>query len=373
MDPTESFIESVHRPEGECSVEELALLIAAHRRPGLDIPSTLGRLDDLAARVVLGDLESLRSVLFVESGFRGNTEDYYDADNSMLDVVISRRTGIPISLSILTIAVGRRAGIDLVGIGMPGHFLVRSGSDSSLFLDPFGGGAVLDRQRCVDLFHLSQGAAARLGPEHLEPVGTFAIIERELGGRVEDLYAEFDPAPIAAASLGQVYRARLATGEDVAVKVQRPRLDETINFDLAVLRRMARFLNRYPKLVRGVDWEATLNEFATVIFEEMDYVQEGRNADLFRSNFRDWAEVHVPAIHWKLSSPRVLTMEFIEGTKLLDLAGLRARGIDPPVVVRLVARTYLKQLLEDGYFHADPHPGNLRVMPDGRLAFFDFG
>jgi len=201
----------------------------------------------------------------------------------------------------------------------------------------------------------------------------FAIIERELGGRVEDLYAEFDPAPIAAASLGQVYRARLATGEDVAVKVQRPRLDETINFDLAVLRRMARFLNRYPKLVRGVDWEATLNEFATVIFEEMDYVQEGRNADLFRSNFRDWAEVHVPAIHWKLSSPRVLTMEFIEGTKLLDLAGLRARGIDPPVVVRLVARTYLKQLLEDGYFHADPHPGNLRVMPDGRLAFFDFG
>lgn len=180
MDPTESFIESVHRPEGECSVEELALLIAAHRRPDLDIPSTLGRLDDLAARVVLGDLESLRSALFVESGFRGNTEDYYDADNSMLDVVISRRTGIPISLSILTIAVGRRAGIDLVGIGMPGHFLVRSGSDSSLFLDPFGGGAVLDRQRCVDLFHLSQGAAARLGPEHLEPVGTFAIIERVL-------------------------------------------------------------------------------------------------------------------------------------------------------------------------------------------------
>lgn len=200
-----------------------------------------------------------------------------------------------------------------------------------------------------------------------------AIIERELGAPVTSLYAWFDQTPIAAASLGQVYQARLQTGELVAVKVQRPDLDRTINFDLAVLRRMARFLNRYPQLVRGVDWEGTLDEFATVIFEEMDYIQEARNAEVFRTNFRSWSEVHVPAIHWKLSSPRVLTMEFIEGTKLLDLAGLRARGIDPPTVVKLVARTYLKQLLEDGYFHADPHPGNLRVMPDGRLAFFDFG
>lgn len=200
-----------------------------------------------------------------------------------------------------------------------------------------------------------------------------AIIERELGAPVGQLYAEFDPVPVAAASLGQVYRAKLPTGEAVAVKVQRPHLDRTINFDLAVLRRMAAFLNRYPKLVRGVDWQGTLDEFAAVIFEEMDYIQEGRNADVFRTNFREWPEVHVPTIHWSLSSARVLTMEFIEGTKLLDLQTLRERGIDPPTVVKLVARTYLKQLLEDGYFHADPHPGNLRIMPDGRLAFFDFG
>jgi predicted unusual protein kinase regulating ubiquinone biosynthesis (AarF/ABC1/UbiB family) len=201
----------------------------------------------------------------------------------------------------------------------------------------------------------------------------WAIIERELGAPVPQLYAEFEPTPVAAASLGQVYRAILPTGETVAVKVQRPHLDQTINFDLAVLRRMARFLNRYPKLVQGVDWQGTLDEFAAVIFEEMDYIQEGRNADVFRENFRKWPEVHVPRIHWELSSPRVLTMEFIDGTKLLDLEGLRARGIDPPEVVKLVARTYLKQLLEDGYFHADPHPGNLRIMADGRLAFFDFG
>jgi predicted unusual protein kinase regulating ubiquinone biosynthesis (AarF/ABC1/UbiB family) len=200
-----------------------------------------------------------------------------------------------------------------------------------------------------------------------------ATIERELGRPIAELYAEIDNEPIAAASLGQVYRARLQTGELVAVKVQRPNLAEIINFDLAVLRRIARFMARYPKLVRGVDWEGTLNEFAAVIFEEMDYLQEGRNADTFRLNFRKWPEVHVPKIYWTHSATRVLTMEFIGGLKVLELDALRARGIDPKDVVKLIARTYLKQLLEDGYFHADPHPGNLRVMDDGRMAFFDFG
>jgi predicted unusual protein kinase regulating ubiquinone biosynthesis (AarF/ABC1/UbiB family) len=199
------------------------------------------------------------------------------------------------------------------------------------------------------------------------------IIERELGRPLDSLYAEIDSQPIAAASLGQVYRARLHSGESVAVKVQRPNLPEVINFDLAVLRGIARFMTRFPKLVRGVDWEGTLNEFAATIFEEMDYVQEGRNAETFRANFSRWREVYVPVIHWSHVSPRVLTMEFIEGTKVLDLQSLTDRGIHPPDVVKLIARTYLKQLLEDGFFHADPHPGNLRVMSDGRMAFFDFG
>jgi predicted unusual protein kinase regulating ubiquinone biosynthesis (AarF/ABC1/UbiB family) len=199
------------------------------------------------------------------------------------------------------------------------------------------------------------------------------IVERELGKPVEELYYEIDSYPIAAASLGQVYRARLHSGEIVAVKVQRPNLEEIINFDLAVLRRIARFMQRFPRLVRGVDWEGTLNEFASVIFEEMDYVKEGHNAETFQAHFSRWREVYVPRIHWSHVSPRVLTMEFIEGTKVLDLQTLTERGIDPPDVVKLIARTYLKQLLEDGFFHADPHPGNLRVMDDGRLAFFDFG
>ncbi|MGE0126908.1 MAG: ABC1 kinase family protein [Blastocatellales bacterium] len=200
-----------------------------------------------------------------------------------------------------------------------------------------------------------------------------SIIERELGKPVSSLYAEIDSQPIAAASLGQVYRAKLHSGEIVAVKVQRPNLQSVINFDLAVLRGIARFMTRFPKLVRGVDWEGTLNEFAATIFEEMDYVQEGHNAETFRANFSRWREVYVPVIYWSHVSPRVLTMEFIEGTKVLDLQTLTERGVNPPDVVKLIARTYLKQLLEDGFFHADPHPGNLRVMDDGRMAFFDFG
>lgn len=200
-----------------------------------------------------------------------------------------------------------------------------------------------------------------------------ATIESELGQPVSELFAEIDEEPIAAASLGQVYRARLKTGELVAVKVQRPHLPEIINFDIAVLRRIARFMARFPRLVRGVDWEGTLNEFAQVIFEEMDYVQEGRNAEVFDEKFRRWRDVYVPRIYWSHTSRRVLTMEFIEGLKVLEIDALKARGIEPPEVVKLIARTYLKQLLEDGFFHADPHPGNLRVMADGRLAFFDFG
>ena len=199
------------------------------------------------------------------------------------------------------------------------------------------------------------------------------IIERELGKPVSELYAEIGSQPIAAASLGQVYRARLHSGETVAIKVQRPNLEGIINFDLAVLRGIARFMTRFPKLVRGIDWEGMVDEFAATIFEEMDYVQEGRNAETFRDHFSRWREIYVPVIYWSHVSPRVLTMEFIEGTKVLDVQTLTERGVNPPDVVKLIARTYLKQLLEDGFFHADPHPGNLRVMNDGRLAFFDFG
>jgi predicted unusual protein kinase regulating ubiquinone biosynthesis (AarF/ABC1/UbiB family) len=201
----------------------------------------------------------------------------------------------------------------------------------------------------------------------------YARIETELGHSVQEAYAEIDAEPIAAASLGQVYRARLHTGEEVAIKVQRPNLAETISFDIAILRRITDLLNRIPQVSDNADWSGMLREFDETIHEEMDYVKEGHNADRFRENFKSWRVVHVPKIHWSHSTRRVLTMEFIRGTKVVDIEALRVRRISAVKVNRLLIRTYLKQLLEDGFFHADPHPGNLLVMDNGRLAFFDFG
>ncbi len=202
----------------------------------------------------------------------------------------------------------------------------------------------------------------------------FARIEAELGRPLQECFTEIDSEPIASASLGQVYRARLASGDEVAVKVQRPNLDAIISFDIAVLYRIVQLTNRFfPQANENADWEGMLREFYTTIFEEMDYVKEGRNADRFRYNFRTWRAVRVPKIFWSHTSRRVLTLEFIRGTKVIDLEALRARRISPVKVNRLLVRTYLKQLLEDGFFHADPHPGNLLVMDSGHLAFFDFG
>jgi predicted unusual protein kinase regulating ubiquinone biosynthesis (AarF/ABC1/UbiB family) len=201
----------------------------------------------------------------------------------------------------------------------------------------------------------------------------FARIEKDLGRTIQECYAEIDAEPIAAASLGQVYRARLHNGAEVAVKVQRPNLKEKIESDIAILESFARFANRFSELNESADWEGMLREFDRTIHEEIDYAQEARNADRFRENFKDWQVINVPKIYWTHTSKHVITMEFIRGTKVVDIEGLTARGISPAKVNRLLSKTYLKQLLEDGFFHADPHPGNLLVMDSGHLAFFDFG
>src|SRR5256714_8611328 len=228
-----------------------------------------------------------------------------------------------------------------------------------------------------DLLPLAYVKELALLQDQVPPFSTaeaYARIESELGRKIREVYAEIDAEPIAAASLGQVYRARLHTGQEVAVKVQRPHLREIISFDIAILRNLVAHVNRYfPQANENADWEGMLREFAVTVFEEMDYVQEGHNADRFRSNFSEWRAVYVPKIYWTHTTKRVLTMEFIRGTKVIDLESLRARRISAVKVNRLLVRTYLKQLLEDGFFHADPHPGNLLVMDNGRLAFFDFG
>jgi predicted unusual protein kinase regulating ubiquinone biosynthesis (AarF/ABC1/UbiB family) len=201
----------------------------------------------------------------------------------------------------------------------------------------------------------------------------FARIEKDLGRKINEVYAEFDVEPIAAASLGQVYRAKLFTGEEVAVKVQRPNLNAIIKGDIEILRKVTKFAERFPSLNANADWAGMLREFDETVHEEMDYSAEGKNAERFTESFKEWTNIHVPKIYWNATSSKVLTMEFIHGDKVTALEDLKARGVSPEKVNRLLIKTYLKQLLEDGFFHADPHPGNLLVMPDGRLAFFDFG
>ncbi|NJK99048.1 MAG: AarF/ABC1/UbiB kinase family protein [Spirulinaceae cyanobacterium SM2_1_0] len=201
----------------------------------------------------------------------------------------------------------------------------------------------------------------------------FAIIESELERPVSELYRKISPHPIAAASLGQVYRAVLFTGEDVAVKVQRPDLLPTITRDLFLMRWAASWLSPWLPLNLGHDLTLIVDEFGSKLFEEIDYLNEARNAEKFATNFRDNPAIKVPAIYWRYTNTRVLTLEWIDGFKLTDTERVKAAGLDTDRLIEIGVTSGLRQLLEFGFFHADPHPGNLFAMPDGRMAYIDFG
>jgi predicted unusual protein kinase regulating ubiquinone biosynthesis (AarF/ABC1/UbiB family) len=200
----------------------------------------------------------------------------------------------------------------------------------------------------------------------------FQFIREELGKDPSEIYAEISSKPIAAASLGQVYRATLKTGEQVAVKVQRPGLARGIALDLFVLRKIAALAMARISIIRS-DLVAITDEFAERIFEEMDYTQEGRNAERFNELYGYMSDIYVPTIYWDYTARRVLTMEWIEGTKLTELESIAAQGLDATYLVNVGVQCSLRQLLEHGFFHADPHPGNLLAMPNGKLAYLDFG
>ncbi|MBD2502751.1 ABC1 kinase family protein [Anabaena azotica] len=201
----------------------------------------------------------------------------------------------------------------------------------------------------------------------------YQIIETELGRSISDIYSELSPSPVAAASLGQVYRGRLISGEEVAVKVQRPNLRPILTLDLYIMRWAAGWLAPWLPLNLGHDLTLIVDEFGTKLFEEIDYLNEGRNAEKFAHNFRDHPEVKVPSIYWRFTASKVLTLEWINGFKLTDTKSIRAAGLDPEAIIRIGVTSGLQQLLEYGFFHADPHPGNLFAMPDGRMAYIDFG
>ncbi|MEH1842699.1 MAG: AarF/ABC1/UbiB kinase family protein [Nostoc sp.] len=200
-----------------------------------------------------------------------------------------------------------------------------------------------------------------------------ATIEKELGKKIPELFHNFEPIPLAAASLGQVHKAVLHSGESVVVKVQRPGLKKLFEIDLQILKGITRYFQNHPKWGRGRDWLGIYEECCRILWEEIDYLNEGRNADTFRRNFRGYDWVNVPKVYWRYASSRVLTLEYLPGIKISQYEALEAAGLDRKAIARQGAQAYLLQLLNSGFFHADPHPGNIAISASGALIFYDFG
>lgn len=200
----------------------------------------------------------------------------------------------------------------------------------------------------------------------------YQFIEEELGDRPEVIYAEISALPIAAASLGQVYKGKLWSGETVAIKVQRPGLANNIALDLHIMRTLCAWAQSNFKQIRS-NLVSIIDEFADRIFEEMDYENEGRNSEKFAQLYGSMQDIYVPRIYWQYTGRRVLTMEWIDGTKLTNLEEIASQGINATYLIEVGVQCSLRQLLEHGFFHADPHPGNLLATPDGKLAYLDFG
>lgn len=206
-----------------------------------------------------------------------------------------------------------------------------------------------------------------------------SIIREELGKDAHELFASFDETPLSAASIGQVYRARLHSGEEVIVKVQRPNLGEVIALDLGILRRMARWatgkdLKRFGvPVAKDMPYVAIADRLANSLYEQIDFVREADNIEVFRRNFKDFPMVTAPKPYRDYTTTRVLTEEYVEGFKFDDYAGITAAGLDYVEVANLGVRAFIKQVLEDGFFHADTHPGNILIRPSGEVVYIDFG
>jgi len=215
------------------------------------------------------------------------------------------------------------------------------------------------------------------------------LAEAELVGPLEEKFESFEAEPLAAASLGQVHRARLRVESseadefrDVVVKIQRPFIDQLIDVDFSALHRVAGWLMRYKPIRKRVDLPALIAELETTVHREIDYLSEGKNAEAFSANFAGRKRIHVPRVVWSRTTQRVLTLENVYAIKITDYDAITAAGIDRAQVAKVLMDAYLKQIIEDGFFHADPHPGNLFVTPipatedkkaSWQLTFVDFG
>ncbi len=207
----------------------------------------------------------------------------------------------------------------------------------------------------------------------VSPDDVRAVVQAELGQPPEHVFHDWRTQPVASASFGQVHRATLPDGRDVAVKVQRPHLEAIVRADLAAVSIALAFADRWTRWGERVDLDAIFNELKTVTLQELDYLQEAEHGERFAANFAADARVRAPAVYRELTRRRVLVMQYLDGIRIGDRAAIVAHGIDPKAVSQLLVRSYLRQVLRDGFFHADPHPGNIFVEPDGSLVFVDFG
>jgi ubiquinone biosynthesis protein len=196
-------------------------------------------------------------------------------------------------------------------------------------------------------------------------------VESELNQSLEDIFSDFDNVPVAAASVAQVHNATLKTGEKVIVKIQRPNIREIIETDIAVLSAIARLMLKYIPESKFFDPQGIVNEFSRSVKKELDFVAEAKNAQRFKRNFTDNEDICVPVIYPDLLSEKVIVMD--EGIRIDDISGIDSLGIDRSELARRGVNVYFKMIFEDGFFHADPHPGNIFVMPDGRIGLMDFG
>ncbi|MDI6801780.1 MAG: AarF/ABC1/UbiB kinase family protein [Thermodesulfovibrionales bacterium] len=199
------------------------------------------------------------------------------------------------------------------------------------------------------------------------------IIEKEIKSPLREIFTRFDEKPVAAASIAQVHRARLLDGSDVVVKVQRPDIREQIESDINILSYIAKLLDKYFPESRFFNPTGIVEEFSRTVKKEMDFVEEARNCNRFRRNFEQNPDICIPKIYGEFVTERVLVMERIEGVRIDDINAIDKMGFDRKRLARIGVDAYFKQILEDGFFHADPHPGNIFVMPAGTIGFLDFG
>ena len=199
-----------------------------------------------------------------------------------------------------------------------------------------------------------------------------ALLEQELGERCAEII-DLDPVPLGAASLAQVHRASLRSGRQVVLKIQRPGLARLFRLDLEVMQQVAAVLQRHPRWGLGRDWVSIAQECRRVLLRELDFRLEAEHAARFRQQFLEDPGIRIPAVVWELSTRRVLCLDYLPGIKITDRPALLEAGIDPSAVAEKGAASYLQQLVRFGFFHADPHPGNLAVARDGALIYYDFG